>query len=243
MRPAAHCSRALLPIAIAARGSRQLKMPGRTQRPRRGAAAAVASQVSAEPTVVKPKRQQKPRRFGCATLTAKKPCATELVAIASAKTEATRAARQREQRAKKQALKRTEPVLDGYKTFFFQRDDLDPPYFPLRLSQKKGAEFSPQARQAILAERPKAKVAGELKAFDAYFGTDSSSVAKMKRKYGSTAITVSAPREGRPALIGSPELKVLAEHNKKMRGISCKRFAASVSGVEGAAIPGKDGRC
>ena len=83
-------------------------MPGRrTQRPRRGAVAAVASHVPAEPTVVKPKRQQKPRRFGCATLTAKKPCATELVAIASAKTEAARVARQRQQRAKKQTPKRT----------------------------------------------------------------------------------------------------------------------------------------
>ena len=72
----------------------------------------------------------------CATLTAKKPCATELVAIASAKTEAARVARQRQQRAKKQTPKRTEPVPDGYKTFFFQRDDPDPPYFPLRLSLK-----------------------------------------------------------------------------------------------------------
>ena len=178
-------------------------------------------------------RRRKPREKGVGSLRVKKVSAAEAAEAAAAVQRIEIEKRRRQQRSRGRAERRTEPIPTGHVALFEQKDEPDAPYFQLRLSDKKGAEYTAQARTAILQGRPEAKAAGKLKAFNQHYGLTSSAYSKLRKKFASRASTTTAARPGRKKLLGKRGLDALDEANKKARGASINRLAKIFTGVKG----------
>jgi hypothetical protein len=110
------------------------------------------------------------------------------------------------------------------------------PKFQLRVSDKKGAEFTVQARTNLLIEHAQVsskKVEGTLSALYEHYGTQQSSFSKLRARWQQTCTTESAKRKGRPSLLDAVAEKELRDATRENRRAPPKLIKLSVKGSSG----------
>jgi hypothetical protein len=127
-------------------------------------------------------------------------------------------------------------------TLFRTVGNPDAPTFPLRLSAKKGAEFTEQARNNVVTEMERANGGNrngnaELKRrILQHYGMNDRTYRKIFRKWLQTNSLRTAPRPGRKSIISPEKQAQLRAANRNARRSSAKVLSKQVKGTTGGGM-------